>query len=109
MFKYSRLPNQFRAQKITYASVSEFRFWLINYNFVISVLKVGRGCRGKFVPEHALNTYGGCVVIVAATPPNQPQRCILTDYFNNYNFSKAQIMCSLMMVIEPKHVGDVLM
>ena len=24
----------------------------------------------------------------AATPPNQPQRCILSDYFNNYNFSK---------------------
>jgi hypothetical protein len=24
----------------------------------------------------------------AATQPNQPQRCILTDYFNNYNFSK---------------------
>jgi len=24
----------------------------------------------------------------AATPQNQPQRCILTDYFNNYNFSK---------------------
>jgi hypothetical protein len=24
----------------------------------------------------------------AATPPNQPQRCILTDCFNNYNFSK---------------------
>jgi hypothetical protein len=24
----------------------------------------------------------------AATPPNQPQRCILTDYSNNYNFSK---------------------
>jgi hypothetical protein len=24
----------------------------------------------------------------AATPPNQPQRCILTDYLNNYNFSK---------------------
>ena len=23
-----------------------------------------------------------------ATPPNQPQQCILTDYFNNYNFSK---------------------
>jgi hypothetical protein len=22
------------------------------------------------------------------TPPNQPQWCILTDYFNNYNFSK---------------------
>jgi len=27
----------------------------------------------------------------AATPPNQPQRCILTDYLNNYNFSKAEI------------------
>jgi len=25
--------------------------------------------------------------VAAATPPNQPQRCILTDYFNNYNFS----------------------
>jgi len=24
----------------------------------------------------------------AATPPNQQQRCILTDYFNNHNFSK---------------------
>jgi len=24
----------------------------------------------------------------AATPPNQLQQCILTDYFNNYNFSK---------------------
>jgi hypothetical protein len=45
----------------------------------------------------------------AATPPNQPRRCILTDYFNNYNFSKAQIICSLMMVIKPKHVGAVLM
>jgi len=28
------------------------------------------------------------VVAYAATPPNQPQRCILTDYFNNCNFSK---------------------
>jgi hypothetical protein len=45
----------------------------------------------------------------AATPPNQPRRCILTDYFNSYNFSKAQIIRSLMMVIEPKHVGGVLM
>jgi len=26
--------------------------------------------------------------VAAATPPNQPQRCILTDYSNNYNFSK---------------------
>jgi len=24
----------------------------------------------------------------SATPPNQQQRCILTDYFNNHNFSK---------------------
>jgi len=44
-----------------------------------------------------------------ATPPNQPQRCILTDCFNNYNFCKAQTIRSLMMVIEPKHVGTVLM
>jgi hypothetical protein len=29
--------------------------------------------------------FGG---VAAATPPNQPQRCILTDYFNNNNFSK---------------------
>jgi len=52
--------------------------------------------------------FGG---VAAATPPNQPQRCtrILTDYFNNYNFCKAQIIRFLMMVIEPKHVGAVLM
>jgi hypothetical protein len=43
------------------------------------------------------------------TSPNQPQRCILTDYFNNYKFSKAQIIRSLIMVIKPKHVGAVLM
>jgi len=24
----------------------------------------------------------------AGTPPNQQTRCILTDYFKNYNFSK---------------------
>jgi len=47
--------------------------------------------------------------VAAATPPNQPRRCILTDYFNNYNFSKSQIIRSLMMGIEPKHVGAVLM
>jgi len=29
---------------------------------VISVLKEG-GFAGKFVPVHALNTYGGCVVM----------------------------------------------
>jgi hypothetical protein len=26
--------------------------------------------------------------VAAATTPNQPTRYILTDYFNNYNFSK---------------------
>ena len=31
--------------------------------------------------------------------------CIVTDYFSNYNFSKAQIILSPMMVIKPKHVG----
>jgi hypothetical protein len=34
---------------------------------------------------HRCDWFGG---VAAATPPNQPQRCILTDYFNNYNFSK---------------------
>jgi len=47
--------------------------------------------------------------VVAATPPNQLQRFILTDYFNNYNISNVQIIRSLLMVIEPKHVGVVLM
>ena len=43
-----------------------------------------------------------------ATPQNQPRRYILTDYFNNSYFSKAQIIRSLMMVIKPEHVGTVL-
>jgi hypothetical protein len=29
--------------------------------------------------------FGG---VAAATPLNPPQQCILTDYFNNRNFSK---------------------
>jgi hypothetical protein len=37
------------------------------------------------VKIHRCCWFGG---VVAATPPNQPQRCISTDYFNNYNFSK---------------------
>jgi len=35
--------------------------------------------------QTAPTCFGG---VAAATPPNQPQLCILTDYFNNYNFSK---------------------
>jgi len=52
------------------------------------------------------------MIIYAATPPNLPQRFILTyltDCFSNSNFSKAQIVRSLMMVIKPKHVGAFLM
>jgi len=37
------------------------------------------------------------IIIYAATPPNEPHQCILT-HINNCNFSKAQIVCSLMMV-----------
>jgi len=33
----------------------------------------------------AFGSFGG---VAATTPPNQLQRRILTDYFNNYNFSK---------------------
>ena len=57
---------------------------------------------------HRCGWFGG-VVASAATPPNQPQPFILTDYFNNYNFNKLKIIRSLIMVIEPKHVGAVLM
>jgi len=32
-----------------------------------------------------------CGCKCAASPPNQPRRCILTDYFNNYNFSNIGI------------------
>ena len=47
------------------------------------------------------------LIIYVTTPPNWPQRCILTDdsdCFSNSNISKAQIVRSLMMVIKPKHV-----
>jgi len=39
----------------------------------------------RFGNFHSCGWFGG---VAAATPPNQPQRCILTDYFNNYKFSK---------------------
>ena len=41
-------------------------------------------CQGRWLKSKYV---GG---VAAATPPNQPQRCILTDDFNNYNFSKLQ-------------------
>jgi len=45
------------------------------------------------------------IIICAAAPPNEPSHCILT-HFNNCNFSKAQIVCSLRMVyFTPKHVN----
>jgi len=47
---------------------------------------------------HGLGWIGS---VAADTPPIQERRCTLTDYFNNYNFSKAQIIRSLMMVIKP--------
>jgi hypothetical protein len=37
-------------------------------------------------------------MIHAATPPNEPHQFILT-HFNNCNFSKAQTLCSLMMML----------
>jgi hypothetical protein len=45
----------------------------------------------------------------AATQRTNHNERTLTDYFNNYNFSKAQIIRSLMMVIKQKNVGAVLM
>ena len=41
--------------------------------------------------------------IFAATQPNEPHQCILT-HFNNCNFSKAQIVCSLMMVFYKRNM-----
>jgi len=43
-----------------------------------------------WLPNFSLNLLSLCWFggVAAATPPNQPQRCILTDYFNNYKFSK---------------------
>jgi hypothetical protein len=42
------------------------------------------------IPQHGAKyisseKFGG---VAKATPPNQPQRSALTDYFNNCNFSK---------------------
>jgi hypothetical protein len=41
----------------------------------------------SFWTVHHTHTNTG-LIKYAATLPNQPQRCSLTDYFNNYNFSK---------------------
>ena len=46
------------------------------------------------------------LLLYAATPPNEPRQCMCLTHFNNCNFSKTQIVCSLMMVFfTPKHVG----
>jgi hypothetical protein len=48
------------------------------------------------------------IIIYAATRSNQPHHCILT-HFNNCNFSKAQTVCSLMMVFRTETCGNFLM
>jgi hypothetical protein len=41
------------------------------------------------IPNSAPHTHTNTDLIkYAATPLHQPQQCFLTDYFNNYNFSK---------------------
>jgi len=42
----------------------------------------------KFTLKQLLHAVVGSVVWLQPHHPNQPQRRILTDYFNNYNFSK---------------------
>jgi hypothetical protein len=48
------------------------------------------------------------IIILAATPPNEPHQCILT-HFNNCNFSKAQKVCSLRMVFHTETCRSLLM
>ena len=76
--------------------------------FIRSVLEFVCGALFRMMlnsapPPHTHANMG--LIKYAATPPIQPRQCILTDYFNNYNFSKAQIIRSLMMVIKPKRRG----
>ena len=48
------------------------------------------------------------IIIYGATPPNEPNQCILT-HFNNCKVSKAQMVCFLMMVFfTPKRIGALL-
>jgi len=37
-----------------------------------------------------MHRYGQFGSVAAATLPNYPHRCILTDYFNKSNFSKIE-------------------
>jgi hypothetical protein len=53
---------------------------LVNYN--ISYLWFAFR---SYVKVYPIKLCGG---VAAATPPNQPRRCILTDYFSDYNCSK---------------------
>jgi hypothetical protein len=59
----------------------------------------------RFRPMPHTYTNKNQIIIHAATLPNEPRQCILT-HFNNCNFGKAQIVCSLRMVLFTlKHVG----
>jgi len=52
--------------------------------------------------------YKDKIMIYAATPLNEPHQCILT-HFNNCNISKAQTVCSLMMVFHTETCRSFLM
>jgi len=61
------------------------------------------------IPKSAPHTHQYWPNKICSHTTEPTRMIILTDYFNIYNFSKAQIIRSLMMVIELKHVGAVLM
>ena len=58
-----------------------------NFSYVHSCRNLLRGSKAKTVRTHVRKVHGGNGDMATATSPNSPQRRILTNYFNNYNFS----------------------
>ena len=95
------LPSfQLQAEK---RSSSLHMFCLQCHPYVIDSLQTRQQIPIATSATHIYNK--GQIIIYAATTPNEQHQCILT-HFNNRNFRKTQIVCSLRMVFfTPKHVG----
>ena len=71
---------KFTLKQLLHVSVQSPSSWSVLFELAkVTVIKI---------ITHTHTNTNKDLIKYAATPPDQPQRCILIDYFNNYNFIK---------------------
>jgi hypothetical protein len=112
------MPNN----KYEWNILPELIFFLLLMNVLVYIIQPSISIKPRFMkwdkqlwclwvwfrPVPHTDTNTDQIIIYAATSPNEPQQYILT-HFNNCNFSKAQTVCSMMMMFHTETCRSFLM